>query len=101
MIAAAGILLEGGHAAEFGDENDQSAFEQAALLHVRDERRARLIEDGGMNLILFFKFLVAVPIAHAFAHRVSAVEELHKTDAAFNEPPRQDAIARETRFHFV
>ena len=54
-----------------------------------------------MHVVLLLERLVPVPIAHAFAHRIRAVEELHEAHAAFDEPPRQHAVAREAGLEFV
>ena len=46
VIAAVGAFLEGGHAAELGDEDDERVLQQAALLQVAQQRGAGLVEDG-------------------------------------------------------
>ena len=88
-------LLEGRHAAELGGPDDQRVVEQPALLEIGEQRRGRLVEDRAVDVVLRLERLVPVPVADAFAHRVGAVEELHEADAAFDQPPGEQAVARE------
>ena len=50
-----------------------------------------------MNFILGFEGFVAIPIPDSFTHGVSAIEKLHKPDAALNQPAREDTIAWRNR----
>src|SRR2546422_407686 len=70
VVAAARALLKGWHAAEFRHPHNERLVQQAAGFHIFDQRRARLIEDGRVHVVLLFKFLVAVPIPDAFTHRI-------------------------------
>ena len=54
-----------------------------------------------MHIVLGLERFVAVPIADAFTHRVSAVEKLHEAHAAFEQPPGEQTIAREAGFNLV
>src|SRR5205814_3422270 len=97
VVATARALLEGWHPAEFGHPHHERLIQQAAGFQIFDQRRARLIEDGGVHIVLFFEFLVAVPIPDAFTHGISPVEELHEANAALDQPSRQETILRESR----
>ncbi len=44
-------------------------------------------DDSNFNALL--ECLVPVPVPHALAHRVGAVEKLHKAYAALDQAPRQ------------
>src|SRR5437899_2319664 len=98
MIASAGVLLKGRHPAKFGDEGDQSRVEQTALLQISKQCSARLVENWGVDIVLRFEGLVSIPVAHAFAHGISAIEQLDETHAALDEPPRQQTVPGKARF---
>ena len=54
-----------------------------------------------MHVVLLLERLVPVLIAHALAHRIRAVEKLHKAHTAFDQPSRQHAVAREAGLELV
>src|ERR1051325_4164178 len=67
-------FLKRRHAAKLGDPGDERLIEQATALQVAQQRSARLIENWGVNLVLVFEQAMPIPVADAFAHRVSAIE---------------------------
>ncbi len=101
VIASARAFLKRRHPAKLGHEGDERVFQQPALFEILNQCGARLVENRAMHVVLCLERLVAVPVSDAFAHRVRAVEKLHEAHAAFDESPREHAIAREAGFQFV
>lgn len=86
MIAAIIAALDHRGAAKFTAPNHESIFEHVALFQIFDERGARLI---GLLAILFEigdEIAVLVP---------RFMEELHETNAALDQTPREEAIVGE------
>jgi len=75
--------------------------EKTARFHVFEQGGARLVEDGRVDAVLLFERLVAVPVSHPFAHRISAVEELHETHPALDQAAGEQTIAGEAGLEFV
>ena len=61
MIAAFAALHHWG-ASELAGQDDERAFEQAALLEIRQQSRDRLIDAPGIVLVVLAAFTVAIPI---------------------------------------
>ena len=101
VVTAAGAFLEGGHAPELRCPNNQRVVEQSARFEVIEQCGTRFIEDGRVDVVLLPDDLVAVPVADAFAHGVRAVEQVHEADAAFEQTPREEAVAPERCFELV
>ena len=59
-----------------------------------------LIEDRGVVVVLLLEFVVTVPVEFAAAG-IGAVEELHEADAAFDQPPGENAVSGESGFDRV
>ena len=93
MVAAIGPLLEGRHPAKLRHEHHQRVGKQATVLEIPEQSGDRLVEDRTVHAVLLLDGLVAVPVAHALAHRVTAVEELHEPHPLLHEPPGEDAVA--------
>ncbi len=75
VISTTGAFLEGWHPPEFGTPDDECLIQQAPLFQIFQQSGGRLIEDGPVNVVLFFEELVTVPIACSFTTRlVGAVE---------------------------
>src|SRR5688572_10101243 len=98
VVAATGAFLVSGHAAELGDPGNNSVLQQTTRAHVADERGGGLVEDVAMNFLLRLEGFVAIPVSDAFAHGLSAVEELHKANAALDEAAGEEAVFCEARF---
>ena len=60
-----------------------------------------LVEDGRMHAVLFLKRLVPVPVAHALAHGIGAVEELHKAHSALDEAACEEAVPSKAGLELV
>ena len=56
--------------------------------------RDRLVHRRGLRVVIFLHVLVAVPIDARTAER-TAVENLHKTHAALQQPPGHEAVSGE------
>src|SRR6266404_9697160 len=80
-----GVAFHHGRAAEFTAPKHESVLEQAALLEVSNQSRAGPVGSGGLIFDSLIHFAVMIP---AF------MEELHKANAAFDKPPRQQAVHR-------
>lgn len=93
--------MKGGHAAELGAEHEQRVGKQAALLQIKKKRGGGLVEDLGVAGILRGDGLVAVPIAHALAHGIRAVEDLHEAHTLLAQATREDAVFGVTGLHGV
>src|SRR4029453_14421168 len=94
MVAARGVaVFAHGGAAKFAAPNHEGVLQQAAGFEVFDERGLALIDIAANLFKIALQFLagaaVTVPIG---------VVKLDKTNAAFDEPARQQAIARERGF---
>ena len=94
VVSPASTLLEERHAPELGAPDDECFLEQAARFQVFDQGRHRLVEDFTMDVILFFQFVMTIPVELAAAG-VGTIEELHEADAPLDEAPSQDAVACE------
>ncbi len=101
VIATGRTFLESGHAAKLGAENEERVGEQAALFQIHEERSSGLVEHFGMAGILRGDGLVAVPIAHALAHGIRAVEDLDEAHSLLAQATREDAIFGVTGLHGV
>ena len=93
VVAAVSPLLERWHPAKLGDEHHQRVGKQATVLEIPKQSGDGLVEDRAVHAVLLLDGLVPVPVAHALAHRVTAVEELHEPHPLLHEPPGEDAVA--------
>src|SRR5262245_39848557 len=65
-MLAPGLVVDLGAAAKLANGHDQSRIEQAALVHIAQERRHRLIEPGSVPVLHDLKIaVVMVPTAVA------------------------------------
>ena len=88
---ARGIL---GHRlpAELAAPDDQRLIEQAALLEVLDQAGDRLVGTAGVAVVVDHEVAVGVPVVVVVG---AAGVDLDEADAAFDQPPAQDALAGE------
>src|SRR5688572_1684739 len=77
------IALHISGAAEFATPDDQGFLEQSALFEIEDERGARLIDILALERQMLRELSVLIP---------AAMIELDETNAAFNQPPREQTI---------
>src|SRR5438128_10337872 len=68
---------------EFAAPKDKSLIQEATLLKVRNQRGTGTVRPRGLFFDAFDHFAVMVP---AF------VEQLHETDAAFDQAPGQQTV---------
>ena len=78
------------HPAELPSPDDERRVEEAALFEVGEQRRDRLVGLAGMPAMVFFDTLVGVPRLLEVA---TTGVELHEAHAAFDETPRDQAVA--------
>ena len=77
------FALAGDAAAEFAAPDDERVLEQSASLEVLDQRRAGLVRVTATRGAPGSEAAMVIPVG---------MEELHETDAAFDQAPREDAV---------
>jgi hypothetical protein len=80
--------FDGGGAAEFAAAEDERFFEHAALFQVFEERGDGFVALFGESAVAGFDVVVVVP------GLARAVPELDESDAAFEQAPRDEQLAR-------
>ena|GEM_PF-2753512 len=90
MMIAAGTLSPG-RAPEFGAENDQSIFEQAALAQILQQSSHGSIHLGRQGGVVRFDLAVGVPSTAT----TTSVKDLYETNAALDETPGHQALLAE------
>src|SRR5215472_18864081 len=80
MIASIAAALHHRRAAELATPDDQGILQEPALLEVLDQRRAGLVRFAAVDADVPYEVTVLVP---------GFVINLHETNAALHQPPRQ------------
>ena len=81
-VRAAAALFHGRRAAELGTKNDHDIVEHAAAFQILEQAGNRLVNLAALSRMIFLQRAMRIP------HAVWTGINLHKTDAAFDQPPR-------------
>src|SRR6266536_4187637 len=94
VVAAAVGSLRHRLPAKLAAPDDQRLVQQPAPLQVRQERMNRPIDLGSVDLQVLLDAVVGVPVLLVVS---AAGVDLHETDAALDQPPRDQTLPAEMR----
>src|SRR5205807_1519235 len=94
IVIAPDTTLRNRHASELALPDHESGVEQPARLQICKQRGDRLVDLGGMCRMVSSNVIMRIPRIRVLDSE-AAVIELHKTDAALDQPSRHQALTTE------
>ena len=101
VVAPGSTGLQKRHASKLCRPDDERVIQHAALLHVGNQSRSRLVHDLGLHRMRFLDVRMRVPIGDSIASGgIASVEQLNDANAFLEQSSRENAVLRIFLFQF-